>query len=685
LVRGGRRALLAEWLDALPAATLASRPFCLALRGYVAVGLGEIKRGLSLLNQAEETSRLAGGRSWLARTLVWRAIAHYLLANYKASLADADEALALAEHDEDLRIIQAEALRAKGLSLYRLGQLNEAIAWLEQALVVCNALDDAKMAAILRLELGLAYMSAGRYSQALVQYNQALDHWRKTGNLTFQSPLLNNLGVLYHFRGDYEQAGSLLEEALTCAKQSGDTHIVAATLASLGDLYADLGAAQVALETYDQAHKIAQQINYRFLLLYLDLTKAALIRSNGNLAQVRELLASAGRLAQETGSPYEAGLRQLEMGRLALAEDNVLEAVTHLEGAARHFDDGGQPVEGARAYLYLALAQQRLGDERTAMAHLGNAFYQAANLETWHPLVVAGREAKFLLEAAQGDPTLGRQAARLLRQVVEFERNIPALRRCLRRQASAIPFAPPRLIIQALGKTQVTLDGKVLTNADWQVKGARDLFFYLLAHPDGKSKEALGAVFWPDDSPGQLKLQFKNTIYRLRRALGGDVVLLDEETDYYRFNQELDYEYDVETFWKNIRQAQTAAGPEERAAAYQEAFRLYEGDYLPDVEGTWAWPERERLRDVYMAALLELAESFLAGGDYKTTLAYCRSALAQDPCLEEVHRLAMRAHAALGNRADVVRQFEACRQSLLAELNVPFSPQTEKLYQTLIH
>jgi hypothetical protein len=44
----------------------------------------------------------------------------------------------------------------------------------------------------------------------------------------------------------------------------------------------------------------------------------------------------------------------------------------------------------------------------------------------------------------------------------------------------------------------------------------------------------------------------------------------------------------------------------------------------------------------------------------------------------------MRAHAALGNRAAIVRQFESCRQALLNEVNVPPSSQTVTLYETLM-
>jgi hypothetical protein len=45
----------------------------------------------------------------------------------------------------------------------------------------------------------------------------------------------------------------------------------------------------------------------------------------------------------------------------------------------------------------------------------------------------------------------------------------------------------------------------------------------------------------------------------------------------------------------------------------------------------------------------------------------------------------MRAHAAMGNRAGITRQFERCRHAVAEEVNAPLSPQTEALYASLMH
>jgi LuxR family maltose regulon positive regulatory protein len=682
LVRDGRVKTLGQWLDSLNAEVLASRPALLSLRGMIATMLGDVDKGLALQDQAQLAFRGTGDLPNLARTLVRRATDHRLLGNYSSSLSDSDEALSIVQRDDNLRDVLAEAMRARGLSLARMGQLNQASEWLERSLDVYEMLRDEQRVAMLHMELGVTYVNAGLYDQARIHYSQALEYWRQADNVLQQANLLNNLGVLYHLQGDYEQADLLLEEALICAADNGYTRTEVAALAGIGDLYTDLEALDAALGVYCRACDEAQRIDDRFLLLYLELAKAALTRLKGEYLRARDSLELAGRIARQSSSNFEQALCQLEAGQLALAEGNTCEAIAHLEQAARHFDEGGQRVEGTHAHLYLTAAYNEMGDDKAGANHLGRVFQLASELESQHSLLVPARRAKNALKAFEKHTPLSRLTSLLLRHVAEFEQSIPLLRRQVRRAASAVPFASPSMEIQALGRAQVTLNGQVVTSSDWQTQSARDLFFCLLAHPDGLTKDEVGNLIWPESSPSELKSKFKNAIYRLRQALMQEAVVFIE--DRYHFNQALDYAYDVESFLAQLEKAKSTGNNEQTAKAYQAAIQIYQGPYLPEVEGAWVWGERERLAQTCVAATLRLAEFHLGNQEYRTVLDYCQRLLVEDPYLEEAHRLAMRAHAGMGNRMAVARQFERCRQVLLHEINAPPSVQTTELYQTLM-
>ncbi|MEN6523603.1 MAG: bacterial transcriptional activator domain-containing protein, partial [Anaerolineaceae bacterium] len=271
---------------------------------------------------------------------------------------------------------------------------------------------------------------------------------------------------------------------------------------------------------------------------------------------------------------------------------------------------------------------------------------------------------------------------RLLELVYEFEEHLPSLRRRLRQKSTSIPFAPAKFSIRALGRMQVKINGKVIGNSAWQTQTARDLFFLLLTHPEGLTKETIGLIFWPDASPDDVRFRFKNTVYRVRKAAGKETISLHD--DYYQFNYNLDYEYDVEDFLKKIDAAQSDNTPETKIELLKNAIQQYKGAYLPELEETWVIPEREHLQQLYNEAAIQLAELYTQQGQYQSALDECTKILAEDGSIEAAHRIAMRVHAAMGNSALVARQYERCVQILANEIGVSPSSQTQALYQTLI-
>jgi two-component SAPR family response regulator len=74
--------------------------------------------------------------------------------------------------------------------------------------------------------------------------------------------------------------------------------------------------------------------------------------------------------------------------------------------------------------------------------------------------------------------------------------------------------------IFAFGNRRVERDGRPLDSPDWSQK-PRELLYFLLSHPEGRTKEQIGLALWPEASTAQLRSSFHDTLYRLRRALGG--------------------------------------------------------------------------------------------------------------------------------------------------------------------
>ena len=672
-----RNITLQSWLDKLPAGLLEERPALLSLKGALLCGLGDARAALPLLDRALMMYQDGGDLPGHTLVLVRRAAARRWVGDYAGGIHDADEALQLAKGSRTLKAETAEAMRFKGLCLFRLGQVAEAQKYLKDSLRRYERLGEAESVARLHMEMGLACRAAGNHAEAAEFYQQALAEWKRENNLISQANTLNNLAVMFYMEGDYESAVRTLEDGLACARQGGFRWQEALLLTSLGDVLSDLDEFESADQTYSTAITIAKQVSYQFLINYLLLAQVRLARLRFRFQDAHRRLQEARPLVQAAGSNSELGLLHLETGCLSLAEGNPRPALSELQCALDQFQAGKLTAEAEWSRVWLAAAAAGSGDAGTARVHLGGVLNALTHVGGDSPLVHVLRRAAPWFADLAADPDV----APLLERLSLAEKHLPALRKRLRRLLKAAPMQTSRLVIQALGKPLVRINGKPVALSQWRTLSVRDLFFFFLSSSRPLSKEEIGEVLWPDIDPLRLKLRFKNNLYRLRRALGQDVVLF--ENNLYLFNRRLDYEFDVEEFDMHLSQAKIAANDEDRIFHLDAASGLWHGLYLQDVDAAWVWSERRRLESACLDALHQLADLYHLAGDRESALKVCRQALEVNPCLEDFHRKAMRLHADLGDRLAVIWQYQACREALRSELDIEPSEETRALYEQL--
>ena len=545
---------LASWLDDLPPSMLRSRPGLLSIRGTIVYMKGDLAGGLELLNHAEQSFRQEKNASGLTLTLTRRATALRFLGDYSSSLRDADEVIELTENNDDLQLLYAEALRMKGLSLYRLGNVHQAVVFLERSLNINVRLNDTPHIPIILLDLGMAYRESGDYHKASAAYEQALNIWKKDGNLFWQANLLNNMGVLYHGHGEYEKAAQAFEEGLLCVHRSSHARIEALIFISLGDLYAEVEGYDVAHQNYQHAAGIIQNMQDRFLTHALGL-------SQSNLALLKKDFESAARLIEavdisirQGNARFENGLLDLFYGRLYLNMNNPAKALLSFQEAERSFLEDERELETAVSRVWLVAAHLQNGDRADSAEKI--KFVLGGKIP--NPVLIAVHQARIWLEGLQKNRDLARTMGDLFTQSLRLSEKLPSIRRHLRRQSHNPQTPAPHISIHAFGPAQVRVGSKLLTLSDWQTQSVRDLFFYFLRTQKPLTKEQIGETLWTDQyDSSRLKLRFKNEIYRLRRAVGQDVILF--ESVFYAFNHKLDYEYDVEALRSLCCQGQVSA------------------------------------------------------------------------------------------------------------------------------
>ena len=196
------------------------------------------------------------------------------------------------------------------------------------------------------------------------------------------------------------------------------------------------------------------------------------------------------------------------------------------------------------------------------------------------------------------------------------------------------------LNIVTLGQAHVTVDGQEIV---WHAASARDLLFYLLSFPDGRSQRDVALALWPDEDNENAASsnRFRVALHRLRAALGKPelVIRLYER---YQLSHEVLAASDVFAMQAALHDAHlacTASRPDTQAsrAALQRAVNLYGGEYLPDVRTDWASAAREEYKASYVQATLELSRLHRDAGEHDLAIRHLTQALRTDPLIGENH------------------------------------------------
>jgi two-component SAPR family response regulator len=196
------------------------------------------------------------------------------------------------------------------------------------------------------------------------------------------------------------------------------------------------------------------------------------------------------------------------------------------------------------------------------------------------------------------------------------------------------------------------------------------------------SKEQFALIFWPDISPARLKMRFKINMYRIRKAVGQDTILFED--DRYRFNRSISYSWDREKLDGAFERLQQTVEIGERAELLSQAVGLMRGPYMANVDGDWVMPERVKYEELQRHTMTELAGIFLQDGKVLDCLNLAILILQSDRLYEAAHRLIIQAYANLHDPAAMTLQFRKYQQELEDELGLEPSTEISSLYAELL-
>jgi two-component SAPR family response regulator len=189
------------------------------------------------------------------------------------------------------------------------------------------------------------------------------------------------------------------------------------------------------------------------------------------------------------------------------------------------------------------------------------------------------------------------------------------------------------LKIRTLGQADVHVDG---IPARWRSESARTLFFYLLSHPNGKTRQEIIETLWETNSDAASGNRFRVVVYRLRTALGSCETVIQEHC-HYRLDQNVLEASDAHQFQAAFARAEHASTAETRLTGYQHSLGFYKGDYLPQENADWARETRAEHRTMAVRAEIELSLLHRGRDDCQASVAALARALQRDPFIGENH------------------------------------------------
>ena len=202
------------------------------------------------------------------------------------------------------------------------------------------------------------------------------------------------------------------------------------------------------------------------------------------------------------------------------------------------------------------------------------------------------------------------------------------------------------------------------------------LLGYLAAEQRPISREALSALFWPEQSEPDGKANLRRELHNLVSVLPG-CWKADRAT--------VAFAPGAQTRVDIYRLLQLEAAEAWVAAAELVRGDFLEGLYLEDHLEFEAWllGERERWRQRAERVLRRAVDERRQAGDAAGALRLARRLLQLMPWHEQMHREVMVLLARQGQRTAALRQYELCKEMLWEELGVEPSAVTEALYHRI--
>jgi len=265
-----------EYLETLADHYLKSRQNHESLATYLAAAKDRYQRGLldetlTLIERGLDAAREVPrdialpmvGVLWMLQGQVLDALDRY----EEASAASQTALMLMGETPENMMAEEkAAAARALGSALLNLGRYDEAFDALNRANSLLPANNPRQHAAILRT-FGILFRARGQLNESLAYQQEALTLAQQSGDLREMARIMSVLSTIALDRGDFSTALAYCERVLDINRRDDNLYYQILDLRQMATIYRSLFAYEKTLELCDEAERLQARIRYHDPLL----------------------------------------------------------------------------------------------------------------------------------------------------------------------------------------------------------------------------------------------------------------------------------------------------------------------------------------------------------------------------------------------------------------------------------
>jgi DNA-binding SARP family transcriptional activator len=203
------------------------------------------------------------------------------------------------------------------------------------------------------------------------------------------------------------------------------------------------------------------------------------------------------------------------------------------------------------------------------------------------------------------------------------------------------------------------------------------------------SSSTIASALWPEADGDNAQCSFDTTLYRLRKMLGDDRILILRDG-----KVSLDSRYcwvDVWSFERLLSAMQRIRGRDATGKdackldqLMQRILSLYQGHFLAREEASaWSVSIRERLRSKFIYSLLDTGRYWEVHGFWDNAIQCYQKGLEVDDLIEVFYQRLMLCTLQTRRISEGMAAYRRCRQILSIVLGLQPEPETEAIYQSL--